>query len=198
MSDAIAVKLPNQNVTVVGAFNPAIFDPAWVRRHIPSVGDQISVGFNPSGGPLISRAGELCWIVASDRLVVYGPVDRAGRMVAEILDILPHTPLRACGVNFLFVGRSDRPSEVRIRDSLRGTLDEFAVSRVALREDGIRVTAKVLWPSEEPEALLDLNYHLEATGPQSLERAKQLVAHASRASEFDLDAKRIFRELLGE
>jgi len=207
MSDAITLELPKQNVTVIGAFNPAIFEPPWVKRHVPAVEGDITVGLNVGSGPPICRAGELYWIVTNERLVVHGPTAQAGRMVSEILLTLPHTPLRAAGANFLFSGRADRDrfgpwrigsSTAGVSDLLRGAPAELALSQVALREDGVQVTAKVVWPSESPEALLDLNYHLEASGWVPEERAKQLADHSLRAADLESDALRIRRELLGE
>jgi len=205
MTEPISFELPRQNVTIVGSFNPAIFHPSWVREHVPQIRDEIQTLMPAEGGPPLCHADELYWTVTPERLVAYGPPRQTGGVVATILTTLCHTPLRAAGVNFLFKGKAPRERcgpwriAVSVEDTsalLRGSPGELALSQAVQREDGVRVTLKLVWPSEEPEVVLDLNYHLAARESRNEARAKELAAHAERASEFAADAERISRELL--
>ena len=205
MTEPISFELPRQNVTIVGSFNPAIFHPSWVREHVPQIREEIQTLMPIQGGPALFLAAELYWTVTPERLVVYGPPGQAGSAVATIVNTLFHTPLRAAGVNFLFTGKAprERCGPWRIAASteetsalLRGSPGELSLSQAVQREDGVRVTLKLVWPSEEPEAVLDLNYHLTARESRNEARAKELAAHAERASDFAADAERISRELL--
>src|SRR5262245_54428842 len=102
------IKLPAQNVTVVGAFNPAIFQPAWVRANLPGFDGQIDVFLTPPPHePPLLRSGTLCLLVSSERLVLYGEPNRIGKVAGAILETLPHTPMRAAGLNFGFEGQRD-------------------------------------------------------------------------------------------
>lgn len=205
MTAPITLDLPKQNVAVVGSFNPAIFEPAWIKQHVAGVSGEIQVALALGGRPPIAWAGELVWIVSADRLVVHGPLARAGAFVADVLQTLPHTPLRAAGVNLLFDGQADQarfgPFALSVRAGgvhrlLRGAPGELSFSQVASRDDGVNVAVKLVWASERPDVVLDLNYHLEASGQVAEERAKQLIDHVRRAPEFEDDAQRIRRELL--
>jgi hypothetical protein len=205
MTESITRELPRQNVTVVGAFNPAILQPGWIKRFVPAVTEEISTLIPLEGGPTLFQAGPLYWVVTNERAVVHGPISLAGAVVASIVRMLPHTPLRAAGVNFQFQGRADRQrcgpwrvsSEPAGAQSLMaGTPGEFSMSQVVRREDDVRVTLKLLWVSEEPDVLLDLNYHREGRTPLGEERAKEIEAHVERAAEFEADARRIQETLL--
>jgi hypothetical protein len=205
MTQSITRELPRQNVTVVGAFNPAVLSPSWVKRFVPAVTDEISTLIPIEGGPPLFQAGPLYWVATSERLIVHGPISQAGAMVASIVRTLCHTPLRAAGINFQFQGRADREqcgpwriSSARegVQGLLAGTPAELSLSQIGLREDAVRVTLKLLWISEEPDALLDINYHREGRAPLGEERAKEIADHAERGPEFEADAKRIQEELL--
>jgi hypothetical protein len=202
-----AIELPGQNVTVVGAFNPAVFEPEWLRGHLPDFEGPIEflLPGPPGGAPLI-RAGEIHLFASPERLVVYGPAQRIGRMASTILMTLPHTPLRAAGVNFMFPGRRDPAarepwtiaSEVgAVSRLLHGAPQGLGFSQGALREDGVRLTLKLTWPSTAADALLELNYHRDALARPAEARAKELAHHVERAGEFEADAERIRGEVLG-
>jgi hypothetical protein len=205
MSQPSEIELPPQNVAIIGAFNPAILEPAWVKRWVREVREEIEV-FSPlGGGPPLHRAGPLCWIATPERLIVYGPVGRAGLVASQILTTLSHTPLRAAGVNFTYQGRSDRgrcgPWRISgeldsVQQLTRGAAAEFSFSQVALRDDGVKLTVKVLWPTAEADALLDINYHRDGQEPIGDARAKELAQHLERAAEFERDADRIRSEVL--
>lgn len=206
MTQAITKELPPQNVTVVGAFNPAIIQPDWFKRFVPAVADEISTLVPIGGGPMLFQSGLLYWAVTTERLIVYGPISQAGAIASSILRTLCHTPLRAAGVNFQFQGRADRArcgpwrlaaDAAAVQDLLSGSTGEFSVSQTVHREDAVRLTLKLLWPSAEPDALLDLNYHREGRAPIGEERAKELADHVERSPEFEADAHRIREEVLG-
>jgi hypothetical protein len=204
MPDDVSLELPRQNVTVVGAFNPAILQPTWIRRWVPEAEQEIETLTPVGGGPPLYRAGDLYWVVTTDRLVVHGAPGRIGRFAASVLRTLAHTPLRAAGFNFSFNGRADRercgPWSVSaggdVRGLLRGSPADFSFSQVIRREDGVRLTAKLLWPSSEPDVVLDLNYHRDAESPQGEKRAEELSSHVERAAEFESDAGRIREALI--
>ena len=97
MQDSLSRPLPRQNITILGAFNPAIFQPQWVQRFVPEVAENIETLMPVGGGPLLYQAGELLsgpsrpsdWWSMVRRSVL------DGRFAASVLRTLSHTPLRA-------------------------------------------------------------------------------------------------------
>jgi hypothetical protein len=204
MSDDVSLELPRQNVTVVGSFNPAILQPHWIQRWVPEIKEEIATLMPLGGGAPIYQAGQLYWVVTPERLVVHGPPARTGRIAATILGVLVHTPLRAAGVNFSFQGQASReqcgPWRLVVGNDLgevlRGEPADFSISQVVRREDGVRLTVKLAWPAQEPDAILDLNYHREAESHPAGKRAEELANHVERATEFESDANRIREALI--
>ena len=205
MPERAQIELPNQNVTVLGAFNPEILGPAWVQRHIENIAPTIEMLVPTAGGTVMYRAGELTWVTTRERLVVCGPPRATGQFVAGVLEKLPHTPLVAIGVNSQLAGelspshcgpwRLER-SDSETQSLLDGTLVDLSFSQAVRRKDGVRLTLKLTWPTSELDVLLDFNYHLDAKSEDSPARAGKLRAHALRADEFCTDAERICEVLL--
>jgi hypothetical protein len=177
-----------------------------VRRHLPGLeGPPDFLLSGPFAAPLL-RAGDVFLLVTHERLVVYGQPARIGRIAGTVISTLPHTPLRAAGVNFSFEGRrgpagcgpwSISAENQGVRRLLDGEPQGLTFSHVARRDDGVQVTLKLYWPSDAPDLLLELNYHRDALAGPAEERAKELAEHVERATEFEGDAHRIREELLG-
>jgi hypothetical protein len=93
------------DVILVGSFNPAIFHPQWFLRH-NLIGEEEA---DPQSVKVISsdvteiRIGEIRLVCIGDRLtlgtqnIAYEPKLRD--LLEGILSLLPHTPVRACGIN---------------------------------------------------------------------------------------------------
>ncbi len=100
-------------VVLVGQWNPSVFNPEWVARHF---NDNRPVEAQLAAGPgMLGIAGwrvvvgDLLMVPSRDRLTLGTRVttDDALRRVEttarRVLDLLPHTPLVAVGINFGFV-----------------------------------------------------------------------------------------------
>ena len=93
----------------VGPFNPFIVTPEWSAKHVLDAagGEDVEWPFEPAISPY-SRftLGNFDWDVSFEQLAVGSgqPVGDAdcGRLVAKVLELLPHTPVRAVGNNFIF------------------------------------------------------------------------------------------------
>ncbi len=205
--ESAALRLPPQNATVVGAFNPAIFQPEWVRAHVPGIEGplELFLAAPPLQQPLLKAAnGSLHILVSPERMIVYGDAAKIGEAAAAILGELPHTPVQAAGVNFVFEGVLDplvagpwsfSSDGQRAEQLLGGEHRSLTFSEVVQRSDGVQITAKLAWPSARHDVLLDLNYHRDASKGTSLDRTKELAAHLSRALEFETDARRVREEI---
>lgn len=112
------------NVVAVGAWNPAIFSPEWAKEHLADdkARDVIMAIPMPLGNlpPRLTIDGVNLYpspgVLAAD-CVEYSDasIDGCGEKIKKISDLLPHTPIKAVGINFRFwgdVGDSDILSEL--------------------------------------------------------------------------------------
>ena len=208
MSAPNLIRLPPHSITLVGAINPAILVPAWMQRFVEVLQGQVLQTMlpDPPGSPIFyaSADGTIWWWASSDRFVVHGPPEATGEIAAKVLEQLPHTPLRAAGVNFLFEApvRRDRTlpwrtetAAERLTKIAGGPPGELSVSQSVFRSAGARLTIRVMWAGIDTEAFVDLNYHYEARGPEGPERAAELADRVRAARDLARDAARIKEEL---
>lgn len=123
-------------VVLVGQWNPAVFNPEWVARHL---NDGKPVVAELAAGPgMLAIAGwriildDLLVVPSRDRLVLGTRVtsdaglQRMEEAARRVLELLPHTPLVAAGINFGFVEK--RPSEATLGFARAADLRRFAES----------------------------------------------------------------------
>ena len=205
-----APNLPNDNLIVVGRFNPEILQPDWIERYVfeGDEGRRTYAGMQQLGigapSSLIYRCGDLYWEPNRSRLRVMGPPGETGRFVRQVLKNLPHTPVSAAGFNFQRFVRASPPkigpfhidvAGERVARLLRGQPVETALSRVCVKEDGVRLTIKIQFAESETRALLDVNYHRQVASADPLEQTEELRKHAGRSEEFASDVDRITHEI---
>ena len=122
--------LRRPTLVITGAWNPPIFQPPWAAKHLFGVpeGDQIRVNqmirVGPSEPLAVSYIDDVGYRVAQSRVEIYvNAMERrfirnCEEVCVRLLESLPHTPIRAFGVNFFFV--EDDPSDLLL-DSLQVT-----------------------------------------------------------------------------
>ena len=98
----MAFRFEKASCVVVGTFNMYILHPQWLVRN-KIIDDSIEVGFetNLTQPGFRFRFEKALWNVAPDRLTIetQDPEVDCGKVIADILGRLPHTPLIALGNN---------------------------------------------------------------------------------------------------
>lgn len=87
---------------VVGRFNPAILTPEWLvaQKILPE--GEVEIGQSFGSALLQCRLAGFMWLATLGKLEVHSeaPNSDPGEFAAKILELLPHTPIRAVGNNF--------------------------------------------------------------------------------------------------
>lgn len=208
---ATTLDFKNPTVVAVGHWNAAILnEPGWIARHILEVpsGEKIDlqaivVGNEVSPGQvaaekqiwLFEKFGMSC---SGQRLELFArDVDDLQSLYDAIASIsvkLPHTPMKAIGVNFFFQVTGDLAAITPMLET-NDVFDGYGVIRSQDRTDSIEIRNEDLLEVEEngkPIALLNLtrktdfntaeinfNYHLPVPGMDFLSKwsAADPVAH---------------------
>ena len=204
------LSLPPTNVTVTGAFNPAIIRPDWLRLNVFKDTQLIDVLLTSGapGGSLFYRRQDLglVWYSDRERLVVWGPIVKASKVACDILNMLKETPLTAAGINFQKAGVILGPKEwlaqlesarERAHKLLNGPSVGSSFMLRSRRSDGVLVMSTIR-EIDLPMAAVDLNYHVDAVGADDPAKSAMICAHIARAAEFEQDAARIQREVFGD
>lgn len=190
------VTLELAQTVAIGAFNPYVITPAWlVKYEICTRDEEVNVRMVPLGEGASFIFGTVEWQVDSQKLSVSSPTQSldCGNLVSLVLDLLPHTPVRAVGHNFHFTAPKaewqDRPSP---RLGERGMEELDGAEQVrwsgAFRRNDARLEVTLAFEVELVAILfnyhrnIDLEMASEAPNPQS-----QIAQARQAAKEFQTD-----------
>ena len=167
--------LQKPTLVIAGNWNSAIFDNAgWLLQHIYGVpaGEEVEVGIaiqKGTPGKQVMMLNDIGFSADSNRIEFYlNKVDedvlgRTEQMVANIVEVLPHTPIGAFGCNFLFV--EENPEDVVIdrlktNDGIheRYNIKEQIFKSIIEFEQNIDLTFTVLI-NNNATVTFDFNYH---------------------------------------
>ena len=186
------VNLDGWNLVILGAWNPRIFTPEWLIRHVfaggqePEPGTQIGVEFPLQSGQPYRYSAAGIRIIPSLSRVVLAPLDHTDttletleRAAVALLNRLSHTPISALGINFKFV---EPHPENGILELFQGNADigRYAANGNAVEEQSItrrmdvnrsRLAVTVAWGGDEG-VVVDFNFHRDAA---SCEHAVELL-----------------------
>ena len=197
----------DHSAVIVGRFNPAILSPQWIAENVFEASEeiQVEVATTLDSSSVVYRLLDISWAVAADHLRVSGSPERIGELSAKVLELLPHTPVNAAGVNFTLAGRLSPPkigpdrlerSEDELSKLLGGEPRVPILTESAQRPDGVRVSVKIFLLQND-RAAVDFNYHIDASG-HGLERSSSLVRHVTQAPRFFEDAQRIAKSIFND
>lgn len=186
---------PSNALVIVGGWNRYIFTPDWVKRYLfPESQEEFTIdmmvaqGFNAQfvSPRILSKTVE---ILFQENRLNFNPVenknenfDRIQELALHLADYLPHTPVTAYGVNFLFTEehvQQDlinliRPRDLKEIELLGGSLtSEQYTRRLVLNGRNLNITLKL----EGETATFDLNFHF---------KIRDLVEFKARISEVSI------------
>ena len=103
-------RIEGWNIVIIGSWNLSIFNPAWVSENLFG-GAEVQVDFPLTPGLLSPRYthGGVVVLIDGNRLLVHPKrpeeedLQAAEDTALLILDLLPHTPLAAVGMNYRYV-----------------------------------------------------------------------------------------------
>ncbi len=97
------------NIVVLGSWNASIFSPNWVSEYLFDKTEvQVEFPLTPGLSPRYTHGGVMVHLEGERLIVELERADEeclesAETMVVLVLGLLPHTPVRAIGVNFSYV-----------------------------------------------------------------------------------------------
>ena len=168
---------PSNTLVIVGGWNRHIFTQDWIKRYLfPGEQEEftmdmmIAQGFNAQfiAPRILSKEVE---ILFQENRLNFNPVenknenfDRIQELALQLADYLPHTPVTAYGVNFLFTENEVSedlinlmcPKDLKRIEQFGGSLTtEQYIRGLVLNGRKFNITIKV----EAEKVVFDLNFH---------------------------------------
>ncbi len=184
-------KLDTWTIVVVGGWNPKIFRPDWVGKQLfdrKTIVVEVPLAPGMSVVRFNSQEDGVLLIPSDDRLVVgirkadEDVVARAEGLARKALELLPHTPVGAVGVNFGFVETNPTAALTSLftfsdLDGLSRAYGEVKKSSItrSLILDG--TTLNVTHSLIEGQVEIHLNFHRESA--TSIDAVEALTGKAA-------------------
>ena len=175
-------------LVLVGAWNPAILNPNWITRNVfevePSVETEVLFEFSqtPGAPPRITIHG-VTFIPHADKLILVTDqlaqerLQNVERLAANILNTLPHTPVKCFGQNIQFIEEMPTPDQIELftlQDDIAGRFDaQIEVSSTSIRRS-LRLDGRLLNLTCTLDAsgsiLFDFNFHYDVESAEEASR----------------------------
>lgn len=184
------VSLESAQTLAIGAFNPHIITPQWLIKQGVCAAADFQIRFFPPRQGLAFSLNETQWQIDFDSLSVDSRRHNCGELLGRVIELLPHTPIRAVGNNFHYAASRESwdtcplpvPGLDKGLDQF-GMVDERRWSTV-IRNESVRIEVTVA--ESESAMAAQFNFHRETA---SAEQARQAAHH------FEQD-RRISEEIL--
>lgn len=178
------MQLVSSEIVMIGAFNPRIIEPEWLRRVGVVTGDSTECEISTQvrfptlltgqPHPLIFSLGGFEWMVGYERLIVRSQSDQSpGSALLSLLEALPHTPIDAVGNNFHFecAGASWHGFDIdlatqRIQSAIDGAtkLTSLTLVRQLASDCQLKLDFEKHVVDEDFKVLLRSNFHRQVAG----------------------------------
>jgi len=163
-------------ITLVGHWNVRIFSPEWVATNlfeVPEVQAEVAIG--PELGPIRYIWGNVVLVPSPHQLIVGMrdserlTLEKASSVATNLLALLPHTPIRAFGINFGFI--EENPSDdlvklFQLSDSAKLSDMHCDILKTELHR-AVQIDGKLLnllLGLDNGKLSVRLNYHFNVTG----------------------------------
>jgi hypothetical protein len=133
------MQISQASVLIVGNWNPRIFTPSWIRTQLLDLDSKTQIGglINFEDFSFGFQYKEITFLPRFNSLEVrINTMERkelefASKIVIKIFDLLPHTPIKAMGVNFQYGFSANE--KIGLLKSLNGidlNFHEFIIDQV--------------------------------------------------------------------
>jgi hypothetical protein len=187
------LSLETAQALAIGSFNPHIISPEWLVKNKVCEDAEVEIRFMPLSQGLAFSFKDVQWQIDSRLLMVASRKENCGNLVAAVIRLLPHTPVRQVGNNFHYAAsrddwnQSSLPMLGSARDGGLGDFGRLEQTRwgCVLRKDEVRVEVTVA--QDEPGMAVLFNFHRETKSAEDACKA---------AESFESDRQRS-RDILG-
>jgi hypothetical protein len=166
--------LKRPTLVLAGAWNPAIFQPGWIAHHVfgEPVGAELTMNVAQqrlgNEEKIVIYIDNVGFTVSLSRVEIFAAradssaFDAVENAAAKILELLPHTPVAAYGINFFFIEEhpsNDLAEKIRCRDGLErrfSIVREAHISRIDV-DSTVQLNLQRL--TDGPIVAFDFNFH---------------------------------------
>jgi hypothetical protein len=173
--------LRRPTLVLAGAWNPAIFRPGWIAQHVfgmPSGTDVTVTAVQAADdqAKLVIYINDVGLSASANRLAMFAvdvgqsAFDAVENAIAKIVELLPHTPILAYGINFHFVEENPSPEllkKIRSSDALETRFDIAKETIVSVISLDPTVQLSIHRQNDGSTVIFDFNFHRSVVDAES-------------------------------
>lgn len=158
------------STVILGNWNPKIFTPEWIKINLLGKvdGEKIEGLVNFRDLEFAFKYGAIVLSPKPNSIEInfdgYNPENAllASKIIVKILETLPHTPIRALGVNIKYksnLGASNISPLVNTINNLNSTIGEFKINQVRKTVERKDYLINVIYDINKSEIITTFNFH---------------------------------------
>lgn len=159
------------NIICLGNWNKKIFTPAWVASNLFELKEnKIEVVFNPNELDMGFKMKDIS-LFPKDTTVEIKLEEindetkiLSGHLLNKLLNLLPHTPIHAIGVNIRY--KFDKDEElpfVKKLEKIKCGLDDFNTSQIKFSKNNSKYQLNVIIDFKGSKYYVNFNFHHDLT-----------------------------------
>jgi len=155
------------NIMCLGNWNKKIFTPSWVATNLFELKEnKIEAFFNPNEMDMGFKLEDVSLFPKDTSVEIKldkindKSIELSGKLLNRLLALLPHTPLRAIGVNvrYKFNNKEDTPIVEKI-NKISCKLDDFSTNQIKFSKELDKSQLNIITDFQGTEYIVNFNFH---------------------------------------
>ena len=155
------------NIMCLGNWNKKIFTPSWVATNLFELKEnKIDAFFNPNEMDMGFKLEDVALFPKDTSVEIKldeineKSIELGGKLLNRLLALLPHTPLRAIGINvrYKFENKEDIPI-VKKLNKISCKLDDFATNQIKFSKELKKSQLNIITDFQGNEYIVNFNFH---------------------------------------
>jgi hypothetical protein len=159
------------NIICLGNWNKKIFTPAWVATNLFKLKEnKIEAVFNPNELDMGFKMKDIALFPkdTSVEIKLEQINDEtkilSGQLLNQLLNLLPHTPIHAIGINIRYrIKKDEELPLVKKLENIKCGLDDFNTNQIKFSKNNSEYQLNVIVDFKEFEYFVNFNFHHDLT-----------------------------------
>jgi len=157
------------NIICLGNWNKKIFSPTWVASNLFELKEnKIEAFFNPNELDIGFKLNDVVLFPKDTSLEIKldnineGAIELSGKLLNKILSILPHTPVKAIGVNIRYRFNKDKSNDiVKKLNTVQCKINDFETNQIKFSKKYEKFQLNIIADLNPNDYLINFNFHYD-------------------------------------
>lgn len=177
-------ELTSINIVCLGNWNRKIFTPSWVASNLFELEDnRIDAFFNPHELDVGFRLKDVIFLPRETTIEIKiekiheESKDMSGKLLNRLLVLLPHTPIKAIGVNLRYIfGKDEHFPLVHVLNEKGFDFNDYSLSQIKFSRNLEESRLNIITDIRDEEYVVNFNFHHDSSHfPEGFEFSDNVI-----------------------